>query len=116
MDHAVALVQAYLQLNGYFTSAEYPIIAGTGRARFRTITDIDILAFRFPTGEPSVILSRADGERSQSTQLELLLPRIVASCADFRNAGEACLFETDWVAGEARARILRRASPTQDDA
>ncbi|HYH07289.1 MAG TPA: hypothetical protein VEK11_09560 [Thermoanaerobaculia bacterium] len=52
MDHAVALVQAYLQLNGYFTSAEYPIIAGTGRSGFRTITDIDILAFRFPTGSP----------------------------------------------------------------
>lgn len=52
MDHAVALVQAYLQLNGYFTSAEYPIIAGTSRSGFRTITDIDILAFRFPTGQP----------------------------------------------------------------
>jgi len=54
MDHAVSLVQAYLQLNGYFTSAEYPIIAGAGRAGFRTITDIDILAFRFPTGLPTV--------------------------------------------------------------
>lgn len=52
MDHAVALVQAYLQLNGYFTSAEYPVIAGAGRNGFRTITDIDILAFRFPTGAP----------------------------------------------------------------
>jgi hypothetical protein len=52
MDHAVALVQAYLQLNGYFTSAEYPVIAGTARNGFRAITDIDILAFRFPTGEP----------------------------------------------------------------
>jgi hypothetical protein len=52
MDHAVSLVQAYLQLNGYFTSAEYPIIAGAGRNGFRTITDIDILAFRFPTGLP----------------------------------------------------------------
>lgn len=52
MDHAVALVQAYLQLNGYFTSAEYPIIAGAGRNGFRTITDIDILAFRFPGGLP----------------------------------------------------------------
>jgi len=51
MDHAVGLVQAYLQLNGYFTSAEYPIIAGTAR-NVRTITDIDILAFRFPSGEP----------------------------------------------------------------
>ncbi|MGZ4808221.1 MAG: hypothetical protein ACXV7D_02730 [Thermoanaerobaculia bacterium] len=58
MDHAVSLVQAYLQLNGYFTSAEYPIIAGAGRNGFRTITDIDILAFRFPAGFPAVTPSR----------------------------------------------------------
>jgi len=50
MDHAVALVQSYLQLNGYFTSAESPIISSTGRRGFRTITDIDVLAFRFPSG------------------------------------------------------------------
>lgn len=49
MDHAVSLVQAYLQLNGYFTSAEYPIVAPAGRNGFRALTDIDILAFRFPT-------------------------------------------------------------------
>ena len=54
MDHAVSLVQAYLQLNGYFTSAEYPIIAAAGRNGFRTITDIDVLAFRFPDGLPAV--------------------------------------------------------------
>ena|SRR5712692_11399259 len=53
MDHAVALVQAYLQLNGYFTPAEYPIIAAAGRTGFRSITDIDVLAFRFPAGLPS---------------------------------------------------------------
>jgi hypothetical protein len=60
MDHAVALVQAYLQLNGYFTSAEYPIIAAAGRNGFRTLTDIDVLAFRFPTRLPS-----PEPERSQ---------------------------------------------------
>ena len=49
MDHAVALVQTYLQLNGYFTSAESPIIAAAGRHGFRSITDIDVLAFRFPS-------------------------------------------------------------------
>jgi hypothetical protein len=53
MDHAVSLVQAYLQLNGYFTSAEYPIVAAAGRHGFRAITDVDILAFRFPSGLPS---------------------------------------------------------------
>ncbi len=52
MDHAVSLVQAYLQLNGYFTSAEFPIVAGAGRNGFRSITDVDILAFRFPSGLP----------------------------------------------------------------
>jgi hypothetical protein len=50
MDHAVSLVQTYLQLNGYFTSAEYPIMASAGRDGARSITDIDILAFRFPAG------------------------------------------------------------------
>ena len=49
MDHAVSLVQAYLQLNGYFTSAEYPIIGSGGRNGYRTLTDIDVLAFRFPS-------------------------------------------------------------------
>jgi hypothetical protein len=53
MDHAVSLVQAYLQLNGYFTSSEFPIVIGAGRNAFRTITDIDILAFRFPSGVPT---------------------------------------------------------------
>ena len=52
MDHAVSLVQTYLQLNGYFTSAEYPIIASGGRNGVRNVTDIDIMAFRFPRGLP----------------------------------------------------------------
>lgn len=53
MDHAVSLVQAYLQLNGYFTSSEFPIVVGAGRNGFRAMTDIDILAFRFPSGMPT---------------------------------------------------------------
>lgn len=52
MDHAVSLVQAYLQVNDYFTSAEYPIIASAGRSGVRTITDIDVLAFRFSSSSP----------------------------------------------------------------
>jgi len=34
------------------TSAEYPIIASAARTGVRTITDIDVLAFRFPRGLP----------------------------------------------------------------
>ena len=59
MDHAVALVEAYLQLNGYFTSAEYPILARAGRGGAQMITDIDIVAFRFPSGLPTLTGKRA---------------------------------------------------------
>lgn len=48
MDHAVAIVEAYLQINGYFTVAEYPIIEGLGRQQYSAATDLDMLAFRFP--------------------------------------------------------------------
>src|SRR5262245_32400762 len=68
MDHAVSLVQAYLQLNGYFTSAEYPIIAAAGRNGFRSITDIDVLAFRFPSGlAPGAMARRKKAPRGLDT-------------------------------------------------
>ena len=47
MDNAVALVQAYLHLNGYFTVAEYPVLEALKHGGYRTVTDLDILAFRF---------------------------------------------------------------------
>ena len=48
MDHAVALVQAYLRINGYFTVSEYPVILREPAGAYRTATDLDMLAFRFP--------------------------------------------------------------------
>lgn len=44
MDAAVALVQAYLHVNGYFTVTEYPVLEGLKNVR--TVTDLDILAYR----------------------------------------------------------------------
>jgi hypothetical protein len=49
MDNAVALVNSYLRLNGYFTVTEYPIMATARGGPPRTVTDIDVLAFRFPS-------------------------------------------------------------------
>jgi hypothetical protein len=46
MDSAVALVQAYLRMNGYFTVAEYPVLEISLRTPARTLTDLDILAIR----------------------------------------------------------------------
>ncbi len=48
MDTSVSLVQAYLRVNGYFTVTEYPVIAARGGGEYRTATDLDVLAFRFP--------------------------------------------------------------------
>jgi len=46
MDNAVALVQVYLQVNGYFTVTEYPVLEAA-RHGIETATDIDLMAFRF---------------------------------------------------------------------
>jgi len=48
MDNAVAVVQAYLRVNGYLTVAEYPVLEAARQGDFRTVTDLDVLAFRFP--------------------------------------------------------------------
>src|SRR5687768_12044055 len=48
MDNAVALVQAYLRLNGYLTVTEFPVLVEGGPDGVRTLTDLDVLAFRFP--------------------------------------------------------------------
>ncbi|MFK7962089.1 MAG: hypothetical protein AB8G96_16370 [Phycisphaerales bacterium] len=48
MDPAVALVQAYLYANHYFTVTEYPVVESLGGKQYRAITDVDVLAVRFP--------------------------------------------------------------------
>lgn len=52
MDQAVALVQAYLRVNGYFTVSEYPVIVPAESGGYRAATDLDILAVRFPGAGP----------------------------------------------------------------
>jgi hypothetical protein len=51
MDNAVALVRAYLQLNGYFTITEYPVVRKLHDGRLRTLTEVDVAAFRLPDGD-----------------------------------------------------------------
>jgi hypothetical protein len=57
MDTAVALVQAYLNVNGYFTVVEYPVLEAY-RQGARSVTDLDILAFRFADAGHEVIRGR----------------------------------------------------------
>ncbi|MFU8832455.1 MAG: hypothetical protein ACNA7J_09900 [Wenzhouxiangella sp.] len=48
MDTAVSLVNAYLQINGFLTVTEYPLLERAPVGRTRTVTDLDVLGFRFP--------------------------------------------------------------------
>ena len=48
MDPAVSLVQAYFYANGYFTVTEYPVIEARRSGGYRSLTDLDVLAVRFP--------------------------------------------------------------------
>lgn len=48
MDVAVNLVESYLRLNGYFTLSELEIQGQMPDGSFETLTDVDIVAIRFP--------------------------------------------------------------------
>ncbi|NOT09167.1 MAG: hypothetical protein HOP28_13290 [Gemmatimonadales bacterium] len=65
MDNAVSLVQAYLRLNGYFTVSEFPVIEAEPGGNYRTATDLDILAIRFPRTD-ALPTSAHDKHRSRS--------------------------------------------------
>jgi len=51
METAVNLVSIYLQLNGYFVQTEVPVVQRVtdDPERFEQVTDVDILAVRFPS-------------------------------------------------------------------
>ncbi len=48
MDIAVNLVENYLRLNGYLTLSEFEVSRKNDEGRFETVTDVDIMAIRFP--------------------------------------------------------------------
>jgi hypothetical protein len=52
MDHAVAVVEAYLRVNGYLTVAEYPVLDAPRHGPAQTVTDLDILAIRLAAHGP----------------------------------------------------------------
>ncbi|MDX2344212.1 MAG: hypothetical protein QNL12_11035, partial [Acidimicrobiia bacterium] len=48
MDIAVNLVENYLRQTGYLTLSEFEVQRRDKQGRFKTVTDIDIMAIRFP--------------------------------------------------------------------
>ena len=48
MNSGAALVEAYLRVNGYLVLDEMPIVLPDELGGYRTHTDLDIVAVRFP--------------------------------------------------------------------
>ena len=63
MDIAVNLVENYLRLTGYLTLSEFEVQRRDKKGRFKTVTDIDVMAMRLPgdvyLGDPH---TERDGE------------------------------------------------------
>ena len=74
MNAGVALCRAYLQLNGYFTQAELPVIQAAGEGSYREVADLDPLGVRFPraaTVVPGVLLDAEPLRLDVDPRLEL---------------------------------------------
>lgn len=59
MNAGQALVRAYLNLNGFLTQTEIPVIERGEGEPYRVVTDIDVLALRFPHSEIRVAGNRS---------------------------------------------------------
>jgi hypothetical protein len=61
-DPAVFLVESYLRLNGYFTVTEHPVVEAAKGGEHRTVTDLDVLAFRFPGAGRTLVAGRPESD------------------------------------------------------
>lgn len=61
MDVAVNLVESYLRLNGYLTLSEIEVQGRNATGTYDTLTDVDIVGFRFP-GDTHVAETEADDD------------------------------------------------------
>jgi hypothetical protein len=76
MNAGVALVQSYLNLNGYFTVTEFPVIRGQRGGGYEEVTDLDILAVRFPEARHVVPRGRPGPQDDLSFEVDPALSPI----------------------------------------
>lgn len=65
MDNAISLIRAYLQIHGYFVVTEYPLVELNEEKKMRTVTDIDILAFRFANTGSLITSTKSSQDENQ---------------------------------------------------
>jgi hypothetical protein len=93
MDIAVNLVETYLRLNGYLTISEFEVQERRPDGEFRSVTDIDIMAIRFPgeiyAGDPHEVpdtrlLLLEDSElRLEPDQIDVIIGEVKQAEAEF---------------------------------
>jgi len=93
MDIAVNLVETYLRLNGYLTISEFEVQERRPDGEFRSVTDIDVMALRFPgdiyAGDPheapdTRILLLSDEElRLEPDQIDVIIGEVKQAEAEF---------------------------------
>ena len=101
MNTAVALVQNYLNINGYFAVVEYPVLEAYGRAPARAVTDLDVLAVRFSGAGHEVIRGKTHGPLGD----HVFAPDPALGCPPER---------PDMIVGEVKEGAARFNSATRD--
>lgn len=98
MDSAVALVQTYLRINGYFTVTEFPVVEMIRGPDYRMATDLDLLACRFPEATQTVLSAGGDREvpsisapdpvlEVPESTVDMIVGEVKESLAEFNPAG-----------------------------
>jgi hypothetical protein len=101
VDTAVALVQAYLHVNGYFTVTEYPVLEAFHRTHARAVTDLDVLAFRFAHAAHDLKRGRGRSHLDEGPPT----PDPVLGCVADR---------PDMIVGEVKEGVARFNAATRD--
>ena len=96
MDVAVNLVESYLRLNGYLTLSEFEIQKKNRNGIYETLTDVDIVALRFPgdiyaadahTDEDCRLLLIQDDElRLEADTIDLIIGEVKQGEAVFNDS------------------------------
>lgn len=96
MDTAVALVQTYLYANGFFTVTEYPVLEQMGTETPRTLTDVDVLAVRFPGAGSISVNGDAGGVEvapdpmlaPSESQIEVIIGEVKEGAAELNRSAQ----------------------------
>ncbi len=93
MDVAVNLVESYLRLNGYLTLSEFEIQGRAKDGTYRTLTDVDIVALRFPgdvyaadthdIAEGRMLLIRDPALHLEDNQIDVIIGEVKQGEAEF---------------------------------